>query len=51
MSPIGEYAVLGALSAVHQFVRIGAYAFIGEMAGIPIRCLSIRNGDRDWPRG
>jgi UDP-N-acetylglucosamine acyltransferase len=32
---IGEYAVLGAFSALHQFVRIGAYAFIGEMAGIP----------------
>ena len=31
---IGEGAIVGGLSAVHQFVRIGAYAFIGGMSGI-----------------
>ena len=31
---IGEGAIIGGLSAVHQFVRIGAYAFIGGMTGI-----------------
>jgi UDP-N-acetylglucosamine acyltransferase len=31
---IGEGAIIGGLSAVHQFVRIGAYAFIGGMSGI-----------------
>jgi acyl-[acyl carrier protein]--UDP-N-acetylglucosamine O-acyltransferase len=35
MSRSANTRLLGALSAVHQFVRIGAYAFIGEMAGIP----------------
>ena len=31
---IGEGAIIGGLSAVHQFVRIGAYAFVGGMSGI-----------------
>jgi UDP-N-acetylglucosamine acyltransferase len=31
---IGEGAIIGGLSAVHQFVRIGAYAFVGGMTGI-----------------
>ena len=31
---IGDGAIVGGLSAVHQFVRIGAYAFIGGMSGI-----------------
>ncbi len=31
---VGEGAIIGGLSAVHQFVRIGAYAFIGGMTGI-----------------
>ncbi len=31
---VGDYAVLGGLSAVHQFVRIGAYAVIGGMSGV-----------------
>lgn len=26
---LGEYAIIGGVSAVHQFVRIGAHAFIG----------------------
>lgn len=31
---IGNRAILGGLSAVHQYVRIGAFAFIGGMTGI-----------------
>ena len=31
---IEEGAVLGGLSAVHQFVRIGKYAYIGGMTGV-----------------
>src|SRR4029077_2680773 len=29
-----EYAILGGLSAVHQFVRIGRHAMIGGMSGV-----------------
>jgi len=31
---IDDHAVVGGLSAVHQFVRIGTHAYIGGMAGI-----------------
>lgn len=31
---IGDYASLGGGSAVHQFVRIGAYSFLGGLAGL-----------------
>jgi UDP-N-acetylglucosamine acyltransferase len=31
---IGAFAVLGGLSAVHQFVRIGMHAIIGGMSGV-----------------
>jgi UDP-N-acetylglucosamine acyltransferase len=31
---VGDYATLGAFVAVHQFVRIGNYAFIGAVSGI-----------------
>lgn len=31
---IGELAILGGLSAVHQFVRIGKHAMIGGMSGV-----------------
>ncbi len=31
---IGEHAVVGALSAVHQFVRIGDYAYVGGKTGV-----------------
>ncbi len=30
---IEEHAVIGGLSAIHQFCRIGAYAFLGGMSG------------------
>lgn len=36
---VGDHAILGGLVAVHQFVRIGAYAFLGAKSGI----------DRDVP--
>ena len=32
---VGDHATVGALSAVHQFTRIGTHAFIGGMTGIP----------------
>lgn len=31
---LGDHVVLGGLSAVHQFVRIGAHAMIGGMTGV-----------------
>jgi UDP-N-acetylglucosamine acyltransferase len=31
---IEDYAILGGLSAVHQFVRIGRHAMIGGMSGV-----------------
>jgi UDP-N-acetylglucosamine acyltransferase len=31
---VGEWAIIGGLSAVHQFVRIGRHSMIGGMSGI-----------------
>lgn len=31
---VGDFAVIGGLSAIHQFVRIGHHAMIGGMSGI-----------------
>lgn len=31
---LGEFAIVGGLSAVHQFVRIGRHAMIGGMSGV-----------------
>tara|TARA_Y100000588_G_C14128028_1_gene870275 strand:- start:865 stop:1320 length:456 start_codon:yes stop_codon:yes gene_type:complete len=31
---INDYAIIGGLSAVHQFVRIGEHAMIGGMSGV-----------------
>jgi UDP-N-acetylglucosamine acyltransferase len=31
---IGEWAIVGGLSAVHQFVRIGKHAMVGGMTGV-----------------
>lgn len=31
---VGEFAILGGLSAVHQFVRIGRHAMVGGMSGV-----------------
>ena len=32
---VGDFAIIGGLSAVHQFCRIGAHAFVGGMTGVP----------------
>jgi len=31
---VGEFAIIGGLSAVHQFVRIGKHAMLGGMSGV-----------------
>ncbi|MGO8920454.1 MAG: acyl-ACP--UDP-N-acetylglucosamine O-acyltransferase [Stellaceae bacterium] len=31
---VGDYAAFGGLSAVHQFVRIGAHAYVGGLTGV-----------------
>lgn len=31
---IGDHAILGGLVAIHQFIRIGAYSFIGGKSGL-----------------
>jgi UDP-N-acetylglucosamine acyltransferase len=36
---VGDHAILGAMVAIHQFTRIGAYAFLGAKSGV----------DRDVP--
>ncbi len=33
---VGEWAVIGGLSAVHQFVRIGAHAFVGGCSAVTL---------------
>ncbi len=32
---VEDYAIIGGLTAIHQFVRIGAYAIVGGASGIP----------------
>jgi UDP-N-acetylglucosamine acyltransferase len=36
---VGDFATVGALSAVHQFTRIGQYAFLGAFTGANKDCL------------
>ncbi len=31
---VEDYAILGGLSAIHQFVRVGAHAIVGGMSGV-----------------
>lgn len=31
---LGDYVIISGLSAVHQFVRVGAHAFVGGMTGV-----------------
>jgi UDP-N-acetylglucosamine acyltransferase len=31
---VGDGAIIGGLSAIHQFVRVGEYAMIGGMSGV-----------------
>ncbi|MDR1124554.1 MAG: acyl-ACP--UDP-N-acetylglucosamine O-acyltransferase [Deltaproteobacteria bacterium] len=33
---VGDHAIIGGLSAVHQFVRIGHNAFVGGFSGLPM---------------
>lgn len=32
---IGDYCTIGGLSAIHQFTKVGEYAFIGGKTGVP----------------
>lgn len=32
---VGDHAIIGGLSAVHQFCRVGVHAFVGGMTGVP----------------
>lgn len=36
---VGDFATVGALSAVHQFTRVGPYAFLGAYTGANKDCL------------
>jgi len=50
---IKEKAVVGGLSAVHQFVRIGEYAYIGGMTGVgqDVPPYMMVAGERGWLHG
>lgn len=50
---VGDYANLGGLVAVHQFVRIGAYAFIGGKSAVAqdVPPFILAAGDRAKPYG
>lgn len=47
---VDDYAILGGLSAIHQFCRIGAYAFIGGASAVardvPPFCMAVGNRAR-----
>ena len=36
---VGDFATVGALSAIHQFTRVGSYAFLGAYTGANKDCL------------
>lgn len=50
---VGDGAVIGGLSAVHQFVRIGAGAMIGGMSGVESDVIPYGSvvGERAWLAG
>ncbi|MBI4424240.1 MAG: acyl-[acyl-carrier-protein]--UDP-N-acetylglucosamine O-acyltransferase, partial [Elusimicrobia bacterium] len=50
---VGDYAVLGGLCAVHQFVRIGRFAMLsgGSMIGKDVPPFCTAQGDRATLRG
>lgn len=50
---IGDFAIIGGLSAVQQFVRIGAHAIIGGMSGVEKDVIpySMVKGDRAYLNG
>jgi UDP-N-acetylglucosamine acyltransferase len=50
---IGKFAILSGGSAVHQFVRIGAYAFLGGLTGVgeDLIPFGLAIGNRGWLAG
>jgi UDP-N-acetylglucosamine acyltransferase len=50
---VGDGAIIGGLSAVHQFVRIGAGAMIGGMSGVESDVIPFGSviGERAWLAG
>jgi UDP-N-acetylglucosamine acyltransferase len=50
---IEDKAVIGGLTAVHQFVRIGSYAYIGGMSGVAqdVPPYMLIAGERAWLHG
>jgi UDP-N-acetylglucosamine acyltransferase len=50
---VEDGAVLGGLTAVHQFVRIGKYAYIGGMTGVAqdVPPYTLIAGERGWMHG
>ena len=49
---VGDYAILGAYSAVHQFCKVGEYSFIaaGSMVGINVLPYILVEGGHDARR-
>ncbi len=43
---VGDFAIVSGGAAAHQFVRIGAHAFVGGLAGRRARPHSVRHGAR-----
>ena len=50
---INENAIIGGLSGVHQFVKIGKYAMIGGMSGVGLNIIpyGLYTGVREKLRG
>ena len=50
---LGDFAIIGGLSAVHQFCRVGKYAMVGGMSGIEQDVIpyGLVTGDRARLRG
>ncbi len=46
---VGDYATIGALSAVHQFCRVGPYAFLGGFTAATRDCLPYMNTTGNRP--
>jgi len=46
---VGDHATVGALSAVHQFSRVGPYAFLGGFTGANRDCLPFMNTTGNRP--
>ena len=50
---VGDFAIIGGLAAIKQFVRIGAHAIIGGMAGVESDVIpyGMVIGERGWLNG